>query len=139
VAGISPDLGHRELTFADKLRGIRWDLIALITAIACLGFATLYSAANGDLQPWSEKQMMRFAFALVPMTAAALIDIRHWFRLAYWIYAGALALVIERALADAAQPRQPVESWIEEFGWAAVATQFVNALTTLVGATPASD
>src|SRR5665213_1534034 len=88
------DLGQRELSFADKLRGIRWDLIALITAIACLGFATLYSAANGDLQPWSEKQMTRFAFAFVPMIAAALIDIRHWFRLAYWIYGLALALVV---------------------------------------------
>jgi rod shape determining protein RodA len=94
MASISPDLGQRELTFADKVRGIRWDLIALVTAIACLGFATLYSAANGNLQPWSEKQMVRFAFAFLPMIAAALIDIRHWFRLAYWIYAGALALVI---------------------------------------------
>ena len=90
----SIDLGHRELTFADKVRGIRWDLIALVTAIACLGFATLYSAANGSLQPWSEKQMVRFALAFLPMIAAALIDIRHWFRLAYWIYGFALLLVI---------------------------------------------
>ena len=94
MTSLSPNLGHRELTFADKLRGIRWDLIALITAIACLGFATLYSAANGNLQPWSERQMTRFAVALVPMIAAALIDIRHWFRLAYWIYGIALALVV---------------------------------------------
>ncbi|HEX3881097.1 MAG TPA: rod shape-determining protein RodA [Stellaceae bacterium] len=94
MASISPDLGHRELTFVDRLRGIRWGLIALITAIACLGFATLYSAANGNLQPWSEKQMTRFAFAFVPMIAAALIDIRHWFRLAYWIYGLALVLVV---------------------------------------------
>jgi rod shape determining protein RodA len=94
MASLSPDLGHRELTFADKVRGIRWDLIGLVTAISCLGFATLYSAANGSLEPWSEKQMMRFAFAFIPMIAAALIDIRHWFRFAYWIYAAALALVI---------------------------------------------
>jgi rod shape determining protein RodA len=94
MASIAPDLGHRELTFADKVRGIRWDLIALVTAIACLGFATLYSAANGNLQPWSEKQMVRFALAFLPMIAAALIDIRHWFRLAYWIYGFALLLIV---------------------------------------------
>ncbi|HEX5318991.1 MAG TPA: rod shape-determining protein RodA [Stellaceae bacterium] len=91
---IASNIGARELTFADKLRGIRWDLIALITMIACLGFATLYSAANGNLQPWSQKQMARFAIAFIPMIAAALIDIRHWFRLAYWIYGLALVLVV---------------------------------------------
>jgi rod shape determining protein RodA len=90
----SPDIGHREMTFADKVRGIRWDLIALVTVIACLGFAILYSAANGSLQPWSEKQMTRFAVAFVPMIAAALIDIRHWFRGSYWIYGAALALIV---------------------------------------------
>jgi rod shape determining protein RodA len=90
----SPDIGHRELTFADKVRGIRWDLIALVTVIACLGFAILYSAANGSLQPWSEKQMTRFAVAFVPMIAAALIDIRHWYRGSYWIYGAALALIV---------------------------------------------
>ncbi|MGH7092507.1 MAG: rod shape-determining protein RodA [Stellaceae bacterium] len=94
MSSLSPDLGHRELTFADKLRGIRWDLIVLITAIACAGFAALYSAANGNLEPWSERQMMRFAFAFLPMIAVALIDIRHWYRLSYWIYGAALALVV---------------------------------------------
>ncbi|HVC50795.1 MAG TPA: rod shape-determining protein RodA [Stellaceae bacterium] len=94
MASLSPNLGHRELTFADKLRGIRWDLIALITAISCAGFAALYSAANGSLQPWSERQMIRFAFAFLPMIAVALIDIRHWYRLSYWIYGIALALVV---------------------------------------------
>jgi rod shape determining protein RodA len=88
------NLGRRELTLADKVRGIRWDLLALVTAIACLGFAILYSAANGNLQPWSEKQMTRFAVALVPMIAAALIDIRHWFRASYWIYGATLAMVV---------------------------------------------
>ncbi len=94
MASLSPDLGRRELTLADKVRGIRWDLIILITAISCLGFAMLYSAANGNLHPWAAKQMTRFAIAFVPMIAAALIDIRHWFRLSYWIYGICLLLVV---------------------------------------------
>jgi rod shape determining protein RodA len=38
--------------------------------------------------------MARFALTLVPMLAVALIDVRHWYRAAYWIYAIALALVV---------------------------------------------
>ncbi len=46
----------------------------------------LYSAANGSMQPWASKQLARFAIAFIPMIGAALIDIRHWFRVSYWIY-----------------------------------------------------
>lgn len=94
MASLLHDVGHRELTFSDKVRGINWGLIFLISAISGIGFAMLYSAANGNLQPWASKQMARFAIAFIPMIAAALIDIRHWFRLAYWIYGLALALVV---------------------------------------------
>jgi rod shape determining protein RodA len=38
--------------------------------------------------------MTRFAVALVPMLAVGLVDIRHWYRGAYWIYGGALLLVV---------------------------------------------
>jgi rod shape determining protein RodA len=94
VASLSADIGRRELTLADKVRGLQWGLILLVTAIAGVGFAMLYSAANGDFQPWASRQMTRFAITLVPMIAAALIDIRYWYRSAYWIYAAALALVV---------------------------------------------
>src|SRR5438105_4992695 len=94
MTSLAPDLSRRELTFADKLRGIQWGLVLLIAAIAGVGFAMLYSAANGNLQPWASRQMTRFAVALVPMIAVGLVDIRHWYRAAYWIYGGALLLVI---------------------------------------------
>ena len=94
MASLSPDIGRHQLTFSDKVRGINWVLILLISAISGIGFAMLYSAANGNLQPWASKQMARFAVAFIPMIAAALIDIRHWFRLSYWIYGLALALVL---------------------------------------------
>jgi len=94
MASFSPDIGHRELTFADRVRGINWGLIVLLCMISSIGFAMLYSAANGNLQPWASKQMARFAIAFIPMIAAALIDIRHWFRISYWLYGFALALVV---------------------------------------------
>jgi rod shape determining protein RodA len=94
MTSFSPDIGQRALTFADKLRGIQWGLVLLVAAISGIGFAMLYSAANGDFQPWASRQMMRFAIALVPMIAAALIDVRYWYRSAYWIYGAALLLVL---------------------------------------------
>src|SRR5580704_9273585 len=94
MTSLSPDIGHRELTFADRVRGINWGLILLLCMLAMVGFAMLYSAANGNWQPWASKQMARFAIAFIPMIAAALIDIRYWFRISYWVFALALLLIV---------------------------------------------
>ena len=94
MASFAPDISRRELTLADKVRAIQWGLVLLIALISGIGFAMLYSAANGNLQPWASRQMTRFAIALVPMIAAGLIDVRYWFRSAYWIYGVSLMLVI---------------------------------------------
>src|SRR5437763_3439092 len=90
----SPDIGRRALTLADKIRCIQWGLVLLVALISGIGFAMLYSAANGNLQPWASRQMTRFAIALVPMIVVGLIDVRYWFRSAYWIYGASLLLVI---------------------------------------------
>jgi len=94
MTSFPPDLGRPELALANKIRAIQWGFILLIAAISSIGFAMLYSAANGDLQPWASHQMARFAVALVPMIAAGLIDIRYWFRSTYWIYGASLVLII---------------------------------------------
>jgi rod shape determining protein RodA len=94
MTSFATDIGRRELTLADKIRAIQWGLVLLIALISGIGFAMLYSAANGNLQPWASRQMIRFAIALVPMIAAGLIDVRYWFRSAYWIYGVSLMLVV---------------------------------------------
>ncbi|BBK39994.1 rod shape-determining protein RodA [Allostella vacuolata] len=78
----------------DRIWQINWLLVLLLTAIAGVGFAMLYSAAGGSFQPWAEKQMLRFAFGLTGMILVALVDLRVWLRLAYIIYALALALLL---------------------------------------------
>jgi rod shape determining protein RodA len=87
-------IARRELTLADKLRSIQWGLLLLLALIAAIGFAMLYSAANGEWYPWASRQMFRFGVVLVVVIAAAIVDMRFWFRAAYWIYAAALALVV---------------------------------------------
>jgi rod shape determining protein RodA len=94
MASFAPDIGRRELTVADKIRSIQWGLVLLLALISGIGIAMLYSAANGSMQPWASRQLTRFAIALVPMILVGLVDIRYWFRAAYWIYGGALLLVV---------------------------------------------
>src|ERR1041385_2935536 len=94
MATISPDIGRNSLSVADKLRGMHWGLVLLVAAISGIGFAMLYSAGNGSWQPWASRQTARFAVTLLPMIAVAQIDVRYWYRLAYWIYGVALVLVI---------------------------------------------
>jgi rod shape determining protein RodA len=94
VASLSTDLGQNEPRLWQSIRGISWGLIVLICAAAGFGIAVLYSAADGSMEPWAAKQTVRFAIALILMVGAALVDIRHWFRAAYWVYAMVLALVV---------------------------------------------
>ena len=82
-----------EMTLRQKIWQLNWGLVILLCLIAAVGFAMLYSAANGSVEPWASRQMMRFGLALVIMFAVALIDVRHWFRYAYLIYFGSLALL----------------------------------------------
>jgi len=94
VTSFSADVDRSEPRLWQSIRGISWGLILLICAAASFGIAVLYSAANGSMEPWAAKQTIRFASTLILMIGAALVDIRHWFRAAYWVYAIVLALVV---------------------------------------------
>jgi rod shape determining protein RodA len=94
VASLSADIDRGEPRLWQRIRGISWGLVLLSCATAGFGIAVLYSAADGSMEPWAAKQTIRFAIALILMIGAALLDIRHWFRAAYWVYANVLALVV---------------------------------------------
>ena len=81
-------------TLGQKLLEINWLLVLLVTLVAAVGFAMLYSAASGSFSPWASRQMIRFAVGLVAMLAIALVDIRFWLRYAYAIYVVALVLLV---------------------------------------------
>ena len=66
--------------------GLNWSLIMLITLMSCVGFAMLYSAADGNFDPWASRQIIRFSIFFPVMLLIALIDIRVWFKLSYIIY-----------------------------------------------------
>jgi len=89
----SEGLNSPEMTLGQKLAAVNWLMVLLLIAIACVGFAMLYSAANGSFSPWAYRQMVRFSVGLCVLLAVAMVDIRFWMRAAYLIYAGVLALL----------------------------------------------
>ncbi|NQW00034.1 MAG: rod shape-determining protein RodA [Rhodospirillales bacterium] len=87
-------LNTPDLTLRQKLWHIHWLFVLLLCAAAGIGFAMLYSAANGNMEPWASRQFTRFCVGLVVMVSIALIDIRIWMRYAYVFYAVTLALLV---------------------------------------------
>lgn len=85
---------RNDMSIGRKLRDVNWGLVLLITVIASLGFTALYSAAGGDIDPWADRQMARFAVGLVIMVVIAVTDIRVWMRLSYVVYTVGVILLI---------------------------------------------
>lgn len=81
------------LPMGEKLSRVRWLFVALLCLTAGVGALMLYSAANGNVQPWASRHCARFAVALVVMLAIALTDVRIWLRYAYVAYGIALGLL----------------------------------------------
>ncbi len=86
-------LGTAQPTVRQKLLRLNWEFVLLITLTASVGFAMLYSAANGSFDPWVSRQMSRFAVGVAMMLIVALIDIRFWLRASYPVYGACLALL----------------------------------------------
>lgn len=83
-----------QMTLLQKIGQVNWGLIFLLTVLASVGFAALYSAAGGSFEPWAGRQMIRFAVGVVLMVGIAVIDLRFWYRFAYLFYGVALVLLI---------------------------------------------
>ena len=91
MAGARLGPNPSQMSLVDKLGRISWGLIFLTSVIACIGFGMLYSAADGNMNPWASRQILRFAAGLIVVLVIAVIDIRIWMRWAYVIYVATLA------------------------------------------------
>ena len=83
-----------ELGLLDKLRQLHWPFVAVVVMVALIGYGMLYSAGGGSHGPWAWRHGLRFGVGFGAMLVIALIDFRLWFRLAFLIYAAALAGLI---------------------------------------------
>ena len=87
-------LNRTEMGWRDKIWQINWSLFAVLTSIASVGFLTLYSAAQGSLEPWAIKSMVRFTAGVGIMIFVAMIDLRFWMRHAYILYLVSAVLLV---------------------------------------------
>lgn len=75
-------------------KNLRWSFVFLILLISSIGFAMLYSAANGNWMPWALPQMGRFFVGFVLMMGVAAVDIRSWEHWAYPLYGATFCLLV---------------------------------------------
>ena len=110
---MSWDLGgdNGDMSIGEKLIQITWSLVFLIVVVACIGFAMLYSAANGNLDPWASRQIVRFGIGMGLMLVCALVDIRTWLKLAYVIYGVVFLMLIAVELVG--QIGMGAQRWID--------------------------
>lgn len=78
--------GGRNLSFKDKVLKLSFWYILLIALLAGIGTMTLYSAANGNWEPWAVRHISRFGVALLVMFGLAMVDIRYYYHCAYAFY-----------------------------------------------------
>ncbi len=82
-----------EPSIFEKLLHLNWGLILLLILTASVGLAMLFSAANGNVNPWASRQVVRLGVGLIAMVIVALIDLRFWLRMAYPAYFAGIALL----------------------------------------------
>lgn len=81
-------------TGLSKVLYLNWPLVLLLTSVACVGFLMQFSVAGGNMQPWAEPQMKRFALGLVAMFVVALVPIWFWRNMAGLAYAVSILLLL---------------------------------------------
>jgi rod shape determining protein RodA len=103
----------RETSFGltAKLWQISWVYVALLCALATVGYIALYSAAGGSPEPYASRHLLRFVFGLVLMLSVALVDIRFLSRLAWPLYGVGLVLLV--LVARVGHVGKGAQRWIE--------------------------
>ena len=86
----------RETSFdlGAKVWQVNWLYVALLCALAGIGYVALFSAAGGAPEPYAARHVLRFAAGLVLMIGIALVDIRFIARLAWPGYLVSLVLLV---------------------------------------------
>jgi rod shape determining protein RodA len=102
---------EQRASVGQKLHYVNWGLLIVMSLVASVGFAMLYSAANGNADPWAWRQMTRFATGLVILLVVAMVDLRVWLQNAYWIYLGSFLLLVYVELAG--QIGMGAQRWID--------------------------
>ena len=87
-------LRRGDMTATEKLWQVSWSLVFWVCCIFAFGFAMLYSAGGGHIQPWAGPQLAKFLFGVGIVVVVALIDIRVLLQYSYVFYGAVLILLV---------------------------------------------
>jgi rod shape determining protein RodA len=83
-----------DMTPMEKIWQMSWSMLFWVSCIFAFGFAMLYSAGNGSLQPWAGPQLMRFVVGLAIIAGITVVDVRLLLRHAFVFYALVFVLLV---------------------------------------------
>ena len=85
---------QQETSLKNKFLRMSFTYMLLIIILAVIGTLTLYSAANGNWEPWAINHLIRFTLAFILMVALALIGGHRYYEWAYIFYFLTLVLLV---------------------------------------------
>ena len=88
------EISFEEVPTSVRLWAVSWPLVIMVTAVAAIGTAMLYSVAGGSFDPWAAKHATRFVAGLGLVFFIACLPVRFWLGIAYPVYAGVVALLL---------------------------------------------
>ncbi|MCQ2734327.1 MAG: rod shape-determining protein RodA [Alphaproteobacteria bacterium] len=88
------NFGYQQQSWKDKIFRMNFIYLLLIFLLACVGTVTLYSAGNGNWEPWAMKHIMRFILAVILMFILALTNAQKYYKWSYGFYFISLVLLL---------------------------------------------
>ncbi|MDR1025975.1 MAG: hypothetical protein LBL47_01120, partial [Lactobacillus sp.] len=85
---------NQNLSLKDKFFNISFAYVLFVILMAAIGVGMLYSAANGNWEPWALKHLMRFGLGFIIMIVLAMVDLRYFMRYAYVFYFATLLMLV---------------------------------------------
>ena len=107
-----------------KLKKLNFLFIFIIILLSIIGFFALYSAANGNFDPWAKKQIIRFSLAFIVLVIIALMDIKIFYKHAYTIFFLCLLLLVSVEIVGTFG--LGAKRWIRIFGINAQPSEFIK-------------
>ena len=107
-----------------KIQNLNYLLIFLITLIALIGAAGLYSAAGGSYNPWASRHIIRFISLLILAIIIAFVDIRIIYKNAYTIFLLSLLLLLSVELFGVFG--KGATRWINIFGFSLQPSELIK-------------
>ena len=98
----------------NKIKNINLLFIFIIVLLSLIGTTALYSAGDGNFDPWATKHIIRFALSLALLVFIALIDIKIFYKYSYGIFF--LCLLLLFAVEIVGTFGKGAERWIRVFG-----------------------